>query len=78
MRSTSISAVLFAVAVSDMCPFAAAERPNVLFIAVDDFRCDFGCYGADLIQSPHIDRLAKLMSGSIASRTDWTPAEGAK
>ncbi len=37
---------------------AASERPNVLFIAVDDLRTELGCYGNTTIQSPHIDRLA--------------------
>ena len=36
----------------------AAERPNVLFIAVDDLRPELGTYGASHIKSPHIDRLA--------------------
>ena len=34
------------------------EKPNVLFISVDDLRPELGCYGADYIQSPNLDRLA--------------------
>lgn len=36
----------------------AADKPNVLFIAVDDMRPTFGAYGAGFVQSPHLDRLA--------------------
>lgn len=38
---------------------SSPARPNVLFIAVDDLRPEFGAYGADYIKSPHLDRLAK-------------------
>src|SRR5690606_9703386 len=35
------------------------ERPNILFIAVDDLRPELGCYGASYIKSPNIDRIAR-------------------
>jgi len=42
-----------------ICPeLHAAERPNVLFIAVDDLRPQLGCYGESHIKSPHLDRFA--------------------
>ncbi len=34
------------------------DRPNVLFISVDDLRPELGCYGNELIKTPNIDRLA--------------------
>jgi arylsulfatase A-like enzyme len=36
----------------------AAEKPNVLFIAVDDMRPELGCYGNKVIKTPNIDRIA--------------------
>ncbi|MGB7323855.1 MAG: sulfatase [Rubripirellula sp.] len=36
----------------------AAERPNILFIAVDDLRPSIGCYGDEHAITPNIDRLA--------------------
>jgi len=38
---------------------SAAERPNFLFILVDDLGfSDLGCYGGE-IQTPHLDKLAQ-------------------
>ena len=34
------------------------NKPNVLFIIVDDLRPELGCYGQNHIQTPHIDALA--------------------
>jgi iduronate 2-sulfatase len=36
----------------------AAERPNVVLIAVDDMNNDLGCYGHPAVKSPQIDKLA--------------------
>jgi len=36
----------------------AAEKPNVLFIAIDDLRPELGCYGSLQAKTPNIDRLA--------------------
>ena len=37
----------------------AAERPNVIFIAIDDLRPELGCYGSPAVKSPHLDALAR-------------------
>ena len=39
-------------------PLSAQQKPNVLFIAVDDLNCDLGSYGHPMVKSPNIDRLA--------------------
>jgi iduronate 2-sulfatase len=49
-----------------MANLAAAARPNVLFIAVDDLRPELACYGKQQIHSPNIDRLAR--SGILFER----------
>lgn len=37
---------------------AAAQPPNVLFVAFDDLRPDLGCYGESHMVTPHMDSLA--------------------
>lgn len=38
---------------------APEERPNILFVIVDDLRPELGCYGNAEIKTPHIDRFAR-------------------
>jgi len=49
----------------------AAERPNVLWIYLEDVSGWFSCYGDTLIETPHIDELAA--SGAKFTRF-YTPA----
>ncbi|WKN46082.1 sulfatase [Tunicatimonas pelagia] len=44
----------------------APDKPNVLFIAVDDLRPELGCYGKTAVISPNIDRLAS--QGTLFNR----------
>jgi len=45
---------------------SGAERPNILFIAIDDLRPQLGCYGHSETLSPNIDKLASR--GTIFER----------
>lgn len=45
--------------VAAMDNLKSLERPNILFILVDDLRTELPVYGKDHIVSPNIDRLAK-------------------
>jgi arylsulfatase A-like enzyme len=37
---------------------AEAKRPNIIWIVGENFDLDFGCYGAENVETPNIDRLA--------------------
>ena len=41
-----------------VCGTHAADKPNVLFIAIDDLRPELGCYGSPIAISPNLDALA--------------------
>jgi len=51
---TALVLMAFATTTAD----AATEKPDVLFIAVDDLRPQLGCYGETWMRTPNIDRLA--------------------
>lgn len=53
-----ILCLLSAVAVQITGAQSTPDRPNVLFITIDDLRPALGCYDDFLAKSPHIDRLA--------------------
>jgi iduronate 2-sulfatase len=48
---------LFAAAAM-VVPAVAGRKPNILLLCIDDLRPELKCFGADYIQSPHIDKLA--------------------
>ena len=31
------------------------DKPNILFIAIDDMRPEIGCYGGEQVKTPHLD-----------------------
>lgn len=39
-------------------PLEAADRPNVLWITIEDWSADLSCYGVKGVHTPHVDRLA--------------------
>jgi arylsulfatase A-like enzyme len=51
-----IASCLLAFAVSAV---GAEQRPNILWFVVDDMSANFSCYGEKLIETPHVDRLAR-------------------
>jgi arylsulfatase A-like enzyme len=54
-----ILAILLDVLTTGIAAARPPQKPNILFIAVDDLRPELGCYGMDYIKSPNIDRIAK-------------------
>lgn len=63
---------LFTILVSLLCTQAyAAERPNILWIYLEDVSGWFSCYGETLVDTPNIDRLA---ARGIRFNRFYTPA----
>ncbi|MCA9031442.1 MAG: sulfatase [Planctomycetaceae bacterium] len=57
--------LLFASCVASTA-FAADERPNILWITIEDWGPDLSCYGTKGIHTPHVDKLA-----SEGIRYEW-------
>lgn len=49
----------------------AEQAPNVLFIAIDDCKPVFGCYGDEFAITPHIDRLAEGGTVFLNNHCQW-------
>lgn len=60
MKQSRIYAVLaLLIVIADFSAAAGADRPNILFIFLDDFGWrDTGYMGSDFYETPHLDRLA--------------------
>ena len=59
-RPLPLSALAFIIAATLLTAFSAhaADRPNVVWIMLEDWSPDLGCYGTKGIETPHVDRLA--------------------
>ncbi len=57
-HSPLVLALLLSAFVIPHSSFAAAQRPNILFIAIDDLRPEIGAYGVNCAITPNIDKLA--------------------
>ena len=55
--ATTMSFVVFGLPAS-MATAQDSQRPNILFIIVDDLRPEIGAYGDEIAHTPNIDRLA--------------------
>ena len=73
---TSLTMLLL-ISLSQAGTLDPANRPNVLFIAIDDLRTALGCYGDPLVQSPRIDRLAasaRIFTGAYVQQAVCGPS----
>ena len=53
-----IPCLIFSLLTMLLVSVSANEKPNILFIAIDDLRPELGCYGSDAVKSPNLDALA--------------------
>jgi len=71
---------LTALLLTPLAPLNAADKPNILLICVDDLKPLLGCYGAPIIRSPNIDRLAArgvLLERAFCNQAVCSPSRNA-
>jgi hypothetical protein len=54
MNSRNALAILLSICIG-VAPAVAAQKPNVLLIAVDDLRPELGAYGVEWMKTPQAD-----------------------
>ena len=59
MQMKLLSAVVTLLAVASNLLAQEQERPNIIWMIVDDMSAEFSCYGETLIETPHLDGLAR-------------------
>ncbi len=52
---------------------AVVQRPNVLFIVVDDLRPELGCYDNQEIRTPHFDQFSSGATTFMRAYCDGWP-----
>lgn len=66
------------VGIASAAPAAAAQRPNILFVYLDDFGWrDTGFMGSDFYETPHLDRLAAegmIFTDAYSAAANCAPA----
>ena len=53
-----IAPILWVLLIGSLLTARADQRPNVVFIGIDDMRPELGCYGSPVAVTPHLDALA--------------------
>ena len=61
MKRSAVACILaLAIGLIAATPGVAAQtRPNILWVIIDDMSANFSCYGETLIDTPHLDEMAK-------------------
>ena len=61
MQNNKFAPLIFAVSLTAAIMTASpgrSERPNIVWIIVDDMSANFSCYGETSIETPNVDQLA--------------------
>ena len=58
------------------CTASAADRPNILYIALEDITPMMGCYGDTYAKTPNFDQLADLLRKHGGKTGEELKAEG--